>query len=200
MIYLVYKTTNKINNKIYIGYHSTLDIDDDYLGSGKLLKESIIKYGIDNFKKEILFVFDNKNDALSKETELVNLEFINREDTYNLKIGGAGGWDHTHNNLEFKNKRLDSIKKSFDTGKSKGWQLSYEQRSLLSSGRLHNEETKIKISKSLELNIDIKTKRINDFIEIEKTSGYINKLSLKWEVSHTQVRRFLIKNNLILRD
>lgn len=36
--FMVYKTTNLINKKIYIGVHSTRDINDSYLGSGKLLR------------------------------------------------------------------------------------------------------------------------------------------------------------------
>ena len=52
----VYKTTNLINNKIYIGQHKWTghEIDPKYLGSGKILKEAIKTYGKENFKCEIL--------------------------------------------------------------------------------------------------------------------------------------------------
>lgn len=85
----VYKTTNLINQKIYIGKHSTQDIDDDYLGSGFHLKRAILKYGKNNFKKEILKYFVSSNDAYNHERNLVNDEFILREDTYNISIGGG---------------------------------------------------------------------------------------------------------------
>ena len=48
--HFIYKTTNLINDKFYIGMHSTDDLNDKYIGSGKRLWYSINKYGINNFK------------------------------------------------------------------------------------------------------------------------------------------------------
>ena len=45
MFYLIYKTTNLINGKIYIGSHRTTDINDSYMGSGKYLLYALKKYG-----------------------------------------------------------------------------------------------------------------------------------------------------------
>lgn len=98
MYYIIYKITNKINGKIYIGKHKTTNINDGYMGSGKHLKRSQQKYGIENFNKEILFVFDNENDMNIKEKELVTLEFCLREDTYNICVGGNGGFSYINNN------------------------------------------------------------------------------------------------------
>jgi len=99
LLYLVYKITNLINNKIYIGCHVTKNVNDTYYGSGKLIIGAIKKYGIENFKKEILFYCDDKESMLLKEKEIVNKEFILREDTYNLIIGG------TLNMSEFKHNK-----------------------------------------------------------------------------------------------
>lgn len=98
MKYTIYQTTNKINGKIYIGFHITENPEDDYLGSGYLLKKAITKYGVEAFEKEVLFVFDNPEEMFEKEAELVNEEFLARPDIYNIKLGGQGGWDYINKN------------------------------------------------------------------------------------------------------
>lgn len=98
MHYIVYKTTNQVNGKFYIGTHKTVDLNDDYLGSGTLLKRAIKKYGVENFKKEILFAFDNPEDMFAKEAEIVTEEFLSENNTYNLKKGGFGGFDYVNGN------------------------------------------------------------------------------------------------------
>ena len=86
--YLIYKTTNNINGKFYIGAHSTKNVNDRYLGSGSGLLEAIKKHGRKNFTKEILFIFDNEKEMWEKETEIVNLELISNRNIYNRIIGG----------------------------------------------------------------------------------------------------------------
>ena len=87
----IYKTTCLVNGKIYISKHQTQNFDDGYMCSGKLIKESIKKYRIENFEKEILFQFDNESDMNAKEAELVTAEFVNEKTNYNLCPGGNGG-------------------------------------------------------------------------------------------------------------
>lgn len=86
----VYKTTNLVNNKIYIGVHRTNKLNDNYLGSGNLIRRAIFKYGVHNFKREILKFFNTYKEALDYERELVTAQFIERIDTYNLYEGGYG--------------------------------------------------------------------------------------------------------------
>ena len=96
MHFIVYKTTNLINSKYYIGAHKTEDMNDSYLGSGIELRRAVKKHGIENFSKEILFVYDTSEKMYAKESELVNVKFLAEEKTYNLKLGGSGGWDHVN--------------------------------------------------------------------------------------------------------
>lgn len=97
MFYIVYKTTNMHNGKIYIGSHKAEVLEDGYLGSGTILKHALKKHGTTNFRRENLFVFNSAEQMFEKEAELVTEEFVKRSDTYNMKIGGFGGWDHIDN-------------------------------------------------------------------------------------------------------
>jgi len=95
MAYYVYKITNKINNKWYIGKRKHMSpLNDSYMGSGKLIKAAIIKYGVDNFIKEILQIFDTNDEAANLEKTLVTKQAINTNMSYNMHEGGHGGFAH----------------------------------------------------------------------------------------------------------
>ena len=157
MFYTIYQITNLIDGKIYIGKHQTKDLNDGYMGSGRRLKLAKIKHGIENFKKEILFQFDNEVDMNAKEVELVTLEFCLREDVYNLCPGGHGGWGYVNVSgiklsAEYKQKHRESMMK---TNNFKNRVLSENGRKLLSEhaknkktflGKSHSKESKEKIS------------------------------------------------------
>ena len=103
MFYTVYKITNKLNGKFYIGKHQTLNVNDGYMGSGKLIKYAISKYGVENFDKEILAVCNNEIDMNNMEKKLVVLS----ENSYNLCEGGNGGFSYINNSniVKFKGKK-----------------------------------------------------------------------------------------------
>ncbi len=95
MKYYVYKITNLINGRWYIGKRRSKNpFNDKYMGSGKLIKLAIQKYGISNFKKEIIQIFDNDNSASLLESQLVTKETLKQGICYNLREGGTGGFAH----------------------------------------------------------------------------------------------------------
>lgn len=86
-MYIVYKTTNTVNGKFYIGVHNGKD--PNYLGSGKYLNDAIAHYGRNSFERITLYEVDTLEEALAIEAEIVNKDFLLREDTYNLTLGGG---------------------------------------------------------------------------------------------------------------
>ncbi len=164
MFYLVYKITNKINGKIYIGVHKTKDKNDSYLGSGTLIKLAIKKYGINNFLKEIIYEASSEEEMFNKEYELVEIG----KHSYNLMEGGRGKGDGFYNGNATKT-RLEMLKDEFikeDWSKriSRGLKEKYKNNSdfynkiverrreyLKEHGAyIHTEESKNKISNSLK--------------------------------------------------
>lgn len=164
MYYTIYKITNTINDKYYIGMHKTTDLDDGYMGSGKFLKRAIKKYGIQNFKKEILHLLNCEDDMRSKEKELV----VVSEATYNLTPGGKGGFNPLAPYSENGKKTGLLNAKNFKNGKIKGSQWwftpegqrergkigiavlrkKYANGGWTGSGKKHTEESKQKMRKS----------------------------------------------------
>lgn len=110
MKYIVYLTKNVVNNKIYVGVHKTENpyIFDGYLGNGVSIKDqsklkhpkepfhyALKKYGLKNFKRSTIKVFDTLEEALKLEKYIVDEDFIKRIDTYNVAIGGSAPPIHT---------------------------------------------------------------------------------------------------------
>jgi hypothetical protein len=170
MFYTVYKITNLSNGKVYIGVHKTTDLDDSYMGSGKMLKRAIAKHGLENFKKEYLAIFDNANDMFKMESELVNEEFVKSSSSYNIKEGGHGGFDHLNSgpafvsrtslpklqtwifagNVALREKLINDA--SFKTEFSRRVKAGLKKRGKIESpgftGKRHSDSTKEKISKA----------------------------------------------------
>jgi len=165
MLYTIYKITNTINHKYYIGMHKTKKLDDGYMGSGKLIRRAIEKYGVDNFTKEILYIFDNEDDMRNKEKELVILG----EMCYNLCDGGLGGFGYLNRQTD-KSKWTKKGRASADavikekygvdnpsqiqhvrTQNSIRTKLNHAQGKMKAPpswlGKTHTEETKQKMSK-----------------------------------------------------
>jgi group I intron endonuclease len=138
---VIYKTTNLINNKIYIGQDSKND--PKYLGSGKIIKDAIKKYGESNFIKEILEECKTKSELDEREIYWINkLGSLNRDIGYNLAVGGNGPMKNRKHTNETK------IKLSLLWKGKKRTQENKEKLSKAKTGINHTEETKEKISKA----------------------------------------------------
>ena len=154
--HFLYKSTNLINGKYYVGVHSTYNLKDGYLGSGKRLLRAVKKYGEQNFKCEILEFFEKREELLKREKEIVNEQLIKDPLCMNLQLGGNGGW--TKEQQSENGKALSKkLKENFEFKK-----IFSEKRSLINKnehkngirkcsiknywkGKKHKEETKNKI-------------------------------------------------------
>ena len=98
--FIIYRTTNTINGRYYIGKRKSEHPDaGSYLGSGKALKVAIKKYGKEAFTKEILHQCTSFDEMNELEKQLVNEAVLLDPLSYNMKIGGTGGrgrgWTHS---------------------------------------------------------------------------------------------------------
>ena len=143
----IYKITNQIDGKYYYGVHNGSDTDN-YMGSGKILKAAQKKYGIENFKKQILMWFETEDEAYEYERVIVNEKMINKNNPmcYNLVLGGGGGDLYSHLTPEQKVERNKKISEKH-TGK-KYTQEMLDKMSIAQSGenhpmwnKKHSEET-----------------------------------------------------------
>jgi hypothetical protein len=89
--HILYKTTCLRSGKYYVGMHSTNDLDDNYLGSGKMLQRSIDKHGRDQHVRTVLATANTREDLISLEKLFVTEALVKDEMSLNLALGGQGG-------------------------------------------------------------------------------------------------------------
>lgn len=139
MHYILYRITNLVNGKIYVGVHKTRNLDDGYMGSGKLIRCAIKKYGVENFQKEILETFETAAKMYEREKQVVTWEFLERNDVYNVCRGGHGGFEFINKN------KLNNSKNQYKKARQ-ALGLKYPRGTTFTR---HTEESKKKISRSL---------------------------------------------------
>lgn len=88
MYHYIYKTVNTLNGMYYFGRHSTKNLDDGYLGSGKYLLNAFKKYGKQHFKREILEFARSSEDLWCLEERYITKEMIDDPNCYNQAFGG----------------------------------------------------------------------------------------------------------------
>ena len=164
--HFIYKTTNTLTGYYYYGMHSTDNIDDGYLGSGRRLRYSINKYGQHIHKREIIEHLPNRKSLIAREIEIITLNEITKKECMNLMCGGRGGFISEEQQLKrakaagaaskskresdplfeelIKEKISKSLKKSYENGERKVCTPSWV-------GRKHKEESKRKIGRNSSL-------------------------------------------------
>lgn len=95
--YIIYKITNQLTLKSYVGKHITQDVNDKYMGSGKILRQSYKKHGINNFVKEIIEECENETQMNQREIFWISKLNTFSPNGYNINTGGSGGDNFTHN-------------------------------------------------------------------------------------------------------
>ena len=185
----IYKTTNLINGKYYIGMHSTDNLQDGYIGSGKRLWYSINKYGKENFKCEILEILPNRKILKEREKKLVNEERLKDEMCMNLQIGGGGGLTTDEHKRKFHAAGGRAVRLMFHKIHHEKMKNDMEYREKVLSkirgnltwlGRKHKDESKQKIG--LANSIRQKGKNNSQFNTCWITNGVENKKIKKEEI------------------
>jgi len=160
-IHYLYKTTCLVTGRYYIGMHSTNNLEDGYMGSGKRLRYSLRKHGVDNHKKEILEFFENRQLLIEAEKKAIRPDMIIDNNCMNIMSGGTGGFiseeqqryrsecggkanvERLKNDREYYNSFIkrssDKLVESHKLGK-----INYNTF----EGKKHTEETKNKMKKS----------------------------------------------------
>lgn len=167
-IYIVYKTTNLVNDKYYIGKHKQDSFEfDGYLGSGSIIKDAIKKYGKESFRRETLATFDNEQECYEAEKKFLTEHWMDTN-CYNLESGGRGGKtvseesrtrmsiaakNRIHRPHTEKTKKLISIARLKNNPGMSGKTHSQETKDKMREkalGRKHTADSKEKMSQNMK--------------------------------------------------
>lgn len=150
----VYLITNVLNNKRYIGKHSTDNLEDNYIGSGIIIKQIIRKYGKKVFKKQILEFCNSEEQAFEREKYWIKFYNALQDDNfYNLDQGGKGRSNYI-TSQETRKKMSQSQKKRFKNKENHPMfnkHRSNETKEKIRQGNLEKivtKQTKEKLSKA----------------------------------------------------
>lgn len=188
--YFVYLTKNLVNNKCYVGWHATNNLNDGYLGSGIALSRAIKKYGKNNFITGIIEMC-KKTNILQKEKYWIKEKNTLVPNGYNLTGGGDGG--NTYTLLSEKDK--EKFRKKCSEG-NKGKKVSKETCKKISDsnkgksrnkGILKTEEHKQKLKEAWKKRriekptlIETKEKISKSQKGSKRSKESVKKMSLTW--------------------
>jgi hypothetical protein len=191
----VYKTINLINDKSYIGVHSTDNLNDGYIGSGVKLKLAIKKHGKKNFKMIPIKFFNSIEDAYNYESILVTEEWVKSKNNYNVTIGGNGGFHHIFSNYKHMNRcgtsHSESVKSKISNSLKKYKKTKNHCNNISSSliGRTISWKTNTHIYSESEL------KSISERTLGENNPMYGKHHTDDWKEAHSIYMKNYYKNN-----
>lgn len=162
--YIVYRTENLVTGAYYIGAHETSVLEDGYLGSGKILKRAIKKYGVENFKRVVLAHCSTRERMYVLERLIIS-RHLGHPDCYNIARGGKGGWAHVNKILSDadrayrgrKGARKHAQRLAEDLEYRDRWRENFQRRGTEAArgsckqgmrGKKHSPETKERMSAS----------------------------------------------------
>jgi hypothetical protein len=192
----LYKITNIINEKYYIGVHSTTNLNDSYMGSGTAIKNAIKKYGIENFEKQILEFFQTSEEKWLAEIKCVTLQIAKDENSYNMAPGGRN-WiaamkrEKDPNFLQHQSKAGKLGAKSYLTSLSEAEKKEWHSKggtiaarnSFLNKTGFHSEKSrrqqKLSVSKAIRDTVELWHPDAPESVTNRNSPGYKSEWSIR---------------------
>lgn len=184
----IYKTTNLINGKIYVGQKKSTIFLQDYKGSGKKLRLALQKYSIDNFIVELLEVCNSIDELNQQEAFWIDkLDCRNPKVGYNIALGGnVGGFNKGY-------KLTEEHRRNISKG-LQGHRLSEQTKQKLSKAKKHTT-----VSNEIKQKISIQTKKAMQKPEIRdkcRQGGYSHKGKKRKPLTDEQKQKISIATKL----
>ncbi|ADM79814.1 homing endonuclease [Aeromonas phage phiAS4] len=185
-MWYIYKITNELNGKIYVGVHKSEDMKNDpYMGSGVGVKRAIAKYGVENFTRTTLYEFATAEEAYNMEAAIVTEEFISRPDVYNAMVGGKGGWAHIKKPGQHMKDPVmaayigSCVRRAYEQDPNKKLIsiANFKKASEMNRGKKHSVETRQKRSDSLN---DFYANNTSVLTGIPKSAEHRKKMKAAW--------------------
>jgi glycine cleavage system H lipoate-binding protein len=192
----LYKIINLVDGKYYIGVHSTNNLEDGYMGSGTHIKRAIEKYGIKNFKKEILEFFESAEEKWLAEIKHVTIDVSRDKNSYNQAPGGKN-WiaamkrenDPNFNNHQSKAGKMGGKKmlSYLDENQKKEWHskggASSAKKTLMNKTGIFSEEAikkrKSAVSKAIKGTIELWHPEAPNHVKNRNSKEYVQGWSVR---------------------